>query len=99
MQAFLGSSERGLVCEVGRIDDQGVAVPMTARASHPLANLCSQRRTPVEWNDPGVVHHFGEGGYVLLGLKNLIVVVVRGWQHDIRYAARDTSLPEPSIEP
>src|SRR5437867_1227059 len=50
-----GSSEGRLVCEIRRLDDQGIAFPMAARVSFPLADILWKMRTPIEGNDAGVM--------------------------------------------
>ena len=71
-------SEPALVVEfkTGGIDHQRVTFPMATRVPLPLVDLRREMRTPVEWNDPGLVIHFHRDGHDPAALHDLIVVVV-----------------------
>src|SRR5579863_9162267 len=51
----------GLV--VGGIDDQRIALPMTARVTEPGPDRGRKMRTPVEWNDARVVNRLHQDGH------------------------------------
>src|SRR5207244_3745176 len=90
MQASLrDASELLLVREVRRIDDQGVALPVTARVAVPLPDLLVEMRTAVQ-RDDAAIELLVLKDDVVGRLKNLCaaVVVLRKSRHHTRDAAR-----------
>src|SRR5213593_1118290 len=68
-----------LAVQIRRLDDEGIALPMTAGIAHPLAHVLRQRRPAVERNDAGVVDHLDENHHVSRALDDLVIgVVARG---------------------
>src|SRR5579883_1963926 len=82
---------------IGRVHDQRVAFPMTARISFPLPDGGGDVRPAVQRNDAGVVDHLGENDDVSRHLHNLISIVVAGRKHGPRHAARDAAVPRTHI--
>ena len=89
MHILAGSLERRLVCEIPGFDDQGVALPAAGRASHPLADVFRQTRTPVGRDDADVMDHLDENHHVSGRLHDLIVVVVGPGKHGRPVAVHD----------
>src|SRR6266700_6897414 len=58
VQILTRSSEPGLVGEIGGVDDQRVALPMTDRVAHPLADFF-RKMLRVHPDDSGIVDHLG----------------------------------------
>src|SRR6266566_1580761 len=73
--------ERELVREIRRFDNQRLALPMTAVAPRPLADVWRQVRTSVERNDADVVEHLGENHHVSGRVHDLVGVVVGPGKH------------------
>src|SRR5215467_8075887 len=55
MQILSGSSESGLACKIGRVDNQRISLPMADRVPHPLPDIRWQVRAAVQWDDPWIV--------------------------------------------
>src|SRR5206468_5586071 len=70
-----------LVREIRRFDNQRLALPTTAVAPRPLADVWRQVRTSVERNDANVVEHLGENHRVSRRLHDLVGVVVGPAKH------------------
>ena len=45
------------ITEVGHIDDEGIAFPMTSRVPHPLMYARVDVRPAIERDDTSLVHH------------------------------------------
>ena len=81
MHIRAGSLEGRLVGEIGGLDDQRVAFPTAAVASHPLADVWRQMRPPVQRDDADVMDHLDENHHLSGRLHDLIVVVVGPGKH------------------
>src|SRR5438046_3553061 len=75
--------------EVRRVDNECVAFPMAHRVTIPESNRRWRMRTAVDWDDTGVLNHFGKNGDIAGRLDNLVGVVVSGRDHSARPSARD----------
>ena len=83
--------------EVGRLDDQRVALPAAARVPQPLPNPSVRMRPPVERDDPGVVDHLDEDHDITRRLEDLVVVVVEAGHHRAGQPARDAPLVQVAV--
>ena len=68
------------ITEIGRLDDQGVAVPPANRITQPFLDL-GRVVLGVHPDDPGVVHHLDENHHRILALHDPLVVVVERRHH------------------
>ena len=75
MQIPRGAEKRGLVGEVRGVDHQGIAFPRPDGIAQPLAQN-GRFVLRIHANVPGVVVHFVQDHYVILGLHDLLQVVV-----------------------
>ena len=85
--------------QVGRLDDQRLALPVGARVAQPLADPRSQMPAAVQRDDPRVVDHLHQDHDVVGRLQNLIVVVVEAGHHGAGHAARDAPVVEVQVLP
>ena len=93
VQVLARASEAGLVGEVGRVDDQRVALPPADGVAEPFPDRLRQVLA-VHPDDARVVHHLGEDQHGILGLHDLVQVVVEHGQH-----RRPGRRPEPEQAP
>src|SRR5580698_2077549 len=74
-------AECGLVSEIGCIDDQRFAFPMTAGISAPLAHRFGKMRPPIERDHANIVYGFVQDCHITSALDNLEIAVVAAGQH------------------
>ena len=67
--------------EVRRVDDERVAVPVSARCARPLQQIGRERGTLVERDDARGVHHLGHDDDMVRRLEQLHIVVVGARRH------------------
>src|SRR4051812_15258775 len=80
LQVLGRAAERGAIGEVGRLDDQGVAVPARARVAKEGADRRADVRPAIERRDARHRHHLGNNHELAGRLHELKVVVVAGRQ-------------------
>ncbi len=88
-------SDRGVVAEIRRVHDEGIALPTANRIAQPEVHALGQMRTVVGGNHPRVVPHFHVDGDGRRRLDDLIVVVVAGAEH--RHAAGHAAFAERDV--
>ena len=91
--AWTGSA----IGEVGRLDDERVALPVAARIAHQLAEAAADVRPPVERDDARLVHHLVDDDDRVRRLHDARAVAVDHRQPRSGQAARDAAVPEAEV--
>ena len=73
--------------EVGGLDNQRVAFPVTAGVAFPLRDVCMRVGPSVNGDDPRVVDQLAVNDDVALGLHEQFAVVIGGRHHHPEHAA------------
>src|SRR5687767_10254368 len=92
MQRIAGDDPRveGAVPEIRRLDDQRIALPATARISHPQPNVLADMWAAVQGNEAHVADLLVEDRDIARSLHDLVVHVAEGRKHR-QDAARETT--------
>ena len=68
----------GLWREVCGVDDHSVAFPSADRVPGPGANGIGKMWTPIQRDDPRLVHHFHKKQHVPKSLDDLVIAIIAG---------------------
>src|SRR6516225_503311 len=93
MHVLARTPEVCFACEVGGLDHQCFSFPMSARISHPLADVLRKMWTSVRWDNARIMNLFVENHHVSGSLDEPKIIVVAGWRHRrTAVGAHDTAL-------
>ena len=83
--------DKGLVVEISRLHNKGIALPVTAGIASVLPNSLRHMGTTVQRNKANVMDMFLENSHVVRRLDYVVVVVISSWE------GRDPTIPETAV--